>query len=506
MLPSEHSGDHDVQRILARLSETIGPRRFRHWFEGKTRLSLQGDLLRVEAASHYLLSWIQRQYGDALLAVAHELVHPGLRVHFEVDAALTLLPATTGTQEGRPWPAANGVGRTTRPEPGASAGGSGATECTAPVGVMDRATRPGATERTADAGRRSSPSASGRRQYDLRDFVVGPCNQLAYTAAREVAASPGTVYNPLYVYGTVGNGKTHLLEGIAREIKRGFPALQVLYLTAENFTNFFTHALREKSLPSFRQKFRGADVLLVEDVDFLEGKRSIQEEFLHTLQQLDAHGRQIVLTGDRHPRLLTRLSDELVTRFLAGLVCRIAPPSTETRRQVVERIAAERKLQVSDGALEYVTTRFTSSIRELVGAMNCLAVWQSLHRRRIGKTIAREVLASLERDCLRIVRLDDIDRAVCGLFGVSSRDLKSESRSRSVAQPRMLAMYLARRMTNTALSEIGRFYGGRNHSTVLSAERKVARLLEQNGTIRIAAEEWTLRDVLQTLEQQILAG
>jgi chromosomal replication initiator protein len=506
MPPSEHSGEHDVQRILSRLSETIGPRRFRHWFEGKTRLSLQGDLLHVEAASHYLLSWIQRQYGDALLAVAHELVHPGLRVHFEVDAGLSLHPATTETEEGRAWPAAPGVGRTTRPRPERRSGGLGATDCTATLGVTDRATRPGATERTVDAGRRPATAPSGRRQYDLRDFVVGQCNQLAYTAARAVAASPGAAYNPLYVYGTVGNGKTHLLEGIAREIKRGYPALQVLFLTAENFTNFFTRALREKSLPSFRQKFRGADVLLVDDVDFLEGKRSIQEEFLHTLQQLDAHGRQVVLTGDRHPRMLTRLSDELVTRFLSGLVCRIESPSTETRRQVVERIASERRLQVSEGALEYVTMRFTGSVRELVGAMNCLAVWQSLYQLRIGKTVAREVLASLERDCLRIVRLDDIDKAVCDLFGVTSRDLKSESRSRTVAQPRMLAMYLARRLTNTALSEIGRFYGGRNHSTVLSAERKVAQLVERNETIRLATEEWTVRDVLQTLEQQILSG
>jgi chromosomal replication initiator protein len=480
MPPKDRPGEHDVLRLQQRLSETLGERRYRHWFDGKTRFALEGDVLRVEAASHYLLNWIQRQYGELLLSTLHSEVHPGLRIQFEVDAALTLAPmANLGEVRTLPTP----------------------------VGA-NRATRPAADTDLARTNPRSNAanSAAARRQSDLRDFVVGGCNQLAHTASLQVANSPGQSYSPLYLYSGVGNGKTHLLEGIAREIKRNFPALQVMYLTAENFTNFFTRALGERSLPTFRQKFRGCDVLLVDDVDFFEGKKSTQEEFLHTLQQLEADGRQIVLTGDRHPRLLTRLCDELVTRFLSGLVCRIEPPSAEMRRNIVSRIAKERKLEVSDRSLDFVATRFTNSVRELVGAMNCLAVWQSLHQKRIGVTVTREVLASLERDCLRIVRLDDIDKAVCGLFGVTTRDLKSDSRARTVAQPRMLAMYLARRMTTTAYSEIGRHYGDRNHSTVLAAERKIAKQVEENVMIRIATEEWSLRDVLQTLEQQILAG
>ena len=472
MPPDNSQGEHDVQRLQQRLSETIGERRYRHWFEGKTRFALSGDVLRVEAASHYLLNWIQRQYGEVLQVALHEAVHPGLRVQYEVDAALTLQPPAEETDA--PTPAS-----------------------------VRRATQ----ETRADEPPRSPRTAAGsKRQYDLREFIVGPCNQLAHTAAQQVAVAPGTSYSPLYLYSSVGNGKTHLLEGMAREIKRAYPALQVMLLTAENFTNFFTRALGERSLPSFRQKFRGCDVLLVDDVDFLEGKKGIQEEFLHTIQQLEAAGNQIVLTGDRHPRLLTRLCDELVTRFLSGLVCRVEPPSSEMRRNIVGRIGKERKLEVSQRALDFVASRFTGSVRELVGAMNCLAVWQSLHSKRIGITAARQVLASLERDCLRIVRLDDIDQAVCKLFGVTSRDLKGTSRARTVSQPRMLAMFLARRMTTTAYSEIGRHYGDRNHSTVLSAERKIARQVEENATMRIAMEEWPVRDVVQTLEQQVLAG
>ena len=481
MPPKDRQGDHEVQRLQQRLFETLGERRYRHWFEGKTRLRLQGDVLRIDAASPYLLNWIQRQFGAAILAAAQESVHPGLRIQFEVDAALTMVPPAPANADDQLGPAVPAIARTTRPA------------ATDPAGAA-----------APDANR--AAGSAQRRSCDLRDFVVGPCNQIASTAARQVAQAPGRQYNPLYLYASVGNGKTHLLEGIARETRRNFPALQVMYLTAENFTNFFTRALSERSLPAFRQKFRNCDVFLVDDVDFLEGKKGIQEEFLHTIQQLEADGRQVVLTGDRHPRMMTRLCDELVTRFLSGLVCRIEPPSRETRREVVGRIAVERKLQISDGALDHVAARFTGSVRELVGAMNCLCVWQSLHQKRIGVTVTRDVLASLERDCLKIVRISDIENAVCTLFGVAARDLKSASRARSVSQPRMLAMYLARRMTNVAYSEIGRHFGGRNHTTVLSAERKVTQQLSEQETIRISGEEWPLRDVLLTLEQQILAG
>jgi chromosomal replication initiator protein len=481
MPPEMNSHARDVDQILQRVAARVGERRFRHWFQGRTRLILTDDLLRVEAASPYLLNWIQREFGAVIRAAAHEVAHPGLRIGFEVDAALALLPAVDAAIAAE-LPSKEVLPRSTKPDAAAP------------------------TDRTRAADGSGSPPAAGRRQADLKDFVVGECNQLAYTAATQVGGAPGSRFSPLFVYSSVGNGKTHLAEGVARLVKRNFSALQVLFLTAENFTNYFTRALREKSLPGFRSRFRGCDVLIVEDVDFLEGKKSIQEEFLHTLQQLEADGRQIVLTGDRHPRLMSRLSDELITRFLSGLACRIESPSPEIRGEVVRRIARDRKLPVSDGALDFVATRFTGSMRELVGAMNCLDVWHSLHQKRIGVGVARDVLGRLERDCLKIVRLDDIDRVVAGLFGITSAALKSASRTRAVAQPRMLAMYLARRLTNVAYSDIGRHFGGRNHSTVLSAERKIARELEANATVRIAAEDWPLRDILQTLEQQVLAG
>ena len=294
------------------------------------------------------------------------------------------------------------------------------------------------------------------------------------------------------------------MEGIYQQIRRLYPALQVTFLTAESFTNFFTQALREHSLPSFRQKFRNIDVLLIDDIDFLDAKKVTQEEFLHTLKQLESHGRQVVMTSDRHPRLLTKLSEELTSRFVAGLVCRIEPPDFETRREIVGRLAERLPADFTVEALTFVARRFRHSVRELVGALNCLQNWYSLSQKRIGVTVARKVLSELERDCIRIVGLSDIEKAVCTMFGLKSDELKSSRRTLRVAQPRMLAMFLARKHTRAAYSEIGDYFGGRNHSTVISAERKVRGWLDEDGEIRAAGTSWSVSEVVESLEQTLL--
>jgi chromosomal replication initiator protein len=354
--------------------------------------------------------------------------------------------------------------------------------------------------------RPAAQPAKARHYADLRQFVTGSCNELAHSAAAQVAESPGTRYSPLYIHGSVGNGKTHLLEGIFRRTRKEFPALQAVLLTAETFANYFTQALSERTLPSFRQRFRNVDMLLVDDVDFFDGKRVIQEEFLHTVKKLEREGRQLVVSADRHPRLLTKSSDELVTRLLSGLVCRIEPPDAATRRNILRQQAQALRLPVDAEALDFVADRFVNNVRELAGAINCLHTCHVMTGKRVGYSAARTVLASLERDCVRIVRIADVETAVCRLFGLSPEQLKSASRERCVTQPRMLAMYLARRMTQSAYSEIGRYFGGRNHATVMSAERKIARLVDSSGQVRVAAESWPVVDLVRTLEQQILAG
>ena len=467
--------EHEViTQISQQLVSQIGERRHANWFHNKTRMEVLGDEVIVFAGSPYLQNWLQRQFGDAVRKVACDILGPGIRARFEVDAKLSVSPgdATVGADS-------------------KAAGQSRQTE-----------------KRETDSARDAAPrrAASRRRFAGLSDFVSSEANQLALTAARQVADAPGGALNPLCLYGGVGCGKTHLLEGIYRRIRREYPALQVLYLTAENFANYYTQALRDRNLPSFHQKFRTVDVLLVDDVDFLHGKRGIEEEFLHTLKTLESDGRQIVMTADRHPRLFTKLSDELITRMLCGMACRLESPDLQTRQLIVRQLVQKQPFPVADEALDFVARRFTNNVRELEGAINCLQTYQGMIKTRVSLRAAREILARLERDCIRIVRLADIEQAVCRMFQVTADELKSSKRSRTVSQPRMLAMYLSRRLTACAYSEIGQFYGNRNHSTVMAAERKVQRLIDENGEIRVCAEAWPLKELADSPESQLKMG
>ncbi len=476
----EQSPDKSITQVLSSL---IGERQFDLWFRQKTRLAVEGDELTVYAASPFLQKWLQKHHRVPLMRAAQTVLGESARVRFDVD---TVPPAeASGNIIEKADAKANSVRPPAQPQDGG-----------------------GRTERAAAAGEPSAsiPLRHGRRFADLSEFVRGPCNAMALTAARQVCERPDGAAGTLFVYGPVGMGKTHLLEGLYRELRRRHPGKQAIYLTSEQFTNHFTQAFRDRTLPAFRHRFRTVDVLLVDDIDFLDAKRGVQEEFLHTCQQLESHGKLLVACGDCHPRLLTKLSDELKTRFLSGMVCRLEPPDLETREQIVIAKANRLEADISPEALKYIARRFTSSIRELEGALCCLQLCHRMTGKRVGTTAARQVLADLERDCLRVVRMADIERAVCDLFGVDGTALKSSRRSRSVSEPRMLAMYLARRHTRAAYSEIGEYFGGRNHATVISADRKVAEWLARDAQVKIASQTWRLADVLSTLEQQMLAG
>ncbi|QDU37623.1 Chromosomal replication initiator protein DnaA [Maioricimonas rarisocia] len=476
MLPgNELNGRPHVDAIAREVAKQLDPRRYEQWFSRKTRFSVQDDCVTVHVGSPYLLTWVQKQFEPLLGQVARTVLGPGARLAWNVDADLVMNAGNSQPESGddakaEPRPVQTSVAR------------------------------------KLPAGGGNARPPGGRRYADLRQFVTGPSNDMAVLAARQVSEAPGDQINPLYIHGGVGVGKSHLLEGTYRLLRRNFPRCQVLLLTAENFANFFTQALREKTLPSFRQRFRNVDVLLVDDVDFLNGKKGIEEEFLNTLKKLEADGKQIVLTADRHPRLLTKLSEELVSRFLAGVVCRVEAPDAATRKAIVKQVALQRHTPITERAIEFVADRFTNSVRELIGAVNCLHTYHTMTGSRIGVADARNTLRRLERDCIRVVRLADVERAVCRLFGVASDDLKSARRARAVSQPRMLAMYLARRLTQSAYGEIGQFFGGRNHATVIAAERKVRKLVDEQGAIQIASEAWPVSDVLSTLEQQIKTG
>ena len=479
-----------IEAAFTELRSLLGAKRYALWFEGKIGLAIHDDSLTVAVGSPFLLNWMQKQFKDVTTEAARAVLGPSARVTFTVDATLSV---------GR------SAAETGAPNESALAKVLASTEA-----VVPRRSSSTSVIAPASLSLNHQPStlnpSRGRRLAELNDFIAGPQTELALTAARQVATGQPTQFNPLYIHGPVGSGKTHLLEGICRQLKRTQPTANVMLLTSEAFANYFTQALRDRSLPSFRQRFRSVDALLVDDIEFFESKRVFQEEFLHTFAELVDHGRQVVLTGSRHPRLLTKLGDELGTRFLSGLVCRLDIPDADTRQKIVESKAARLSGEFAPEALQFVAQRFQTSVRELEGALNCLQTYHSMTHKRVTLSVARQVLADLERDCLRIVRLADVIRVVCGLFGVKQKDLESESRVRTMSQPRMLAMFLARKHTQSAYNEIGKQFGGRNHSTVMSAERKVQQWLDENSTIQVASQTWTIGEILSTLEQQLLVG
>ncbi|MDA1162000.1 MAG: chromosomal replication initiator protein DnaA [Planctomycetota bacterium] len=477
--PESH--EEGVSSFRKALREAIGERNFHHWFEARTRISLHGSAISIAVGSTFLLTWMQRRFSNDVTSTACSS-HPGSSVQWVIDATLeTVSNESAELEQGR------------NPDAGQSP-------------ARGRATQAQSATSTPTGKVKSIPGREGRRFSKLASFVQGPCNELAMTAARQVACFPGERFNPLYIHGGVGVGKTHLAEGIYCETRKQNPEMQVIFMTAESFGNQFTHALRNQSLPSFRAKFRSVDFLIVDDIGFLDGKPGMQEEFLHTFEQLSSHGKQVVLTADCHPRLMSKMSDELTTRFLCGLVSRIEVPDLPTRRQIVQAKMLPFAGQVADDALDFVARRFVHSVRELEGALNTLQTWYTMTNRKVSAQTARQALSELERDCIRVVRLPDIEAAVCRLFGIDAGDLKSDKRTRSVSQPRMLAMFLARRHTQAAYKEIGAFFGGRNHSTVVAAEKKVDTWMRTEKELTFGGRNWHLSDVMESLEQQLLAG
>ncbi|MCH7988967.1 MAG: ATP-binding protein, partial [Planctomycetes bacterium] len=400
--------DAQKQTILNDLQKRVGPQNYKNWFRDKIAIAILEDELIVRVGSPFLQAWMQKKFRAEVTATAQAVLGPSARVRFEVDAQRSL----RGESETNLDPGSR--------DSGARDSGSNGMDETKSAGDTPLQSL---KANQASTSRRSV--SKGRRFAKLADFVEGSCNALAVTASRQICESPGSRLNPLVLYGGVGTGKTHLLEGIYSSLRRGFPALQVMYLTAESFANYFTQALRERTLPSFRQRFRNVDVLLVDDVDFFDSKRVIQEEFLHTFKQLEGHGRQLVLSCDSHPRLLSKTSDELVTRFLSGLVCRLESPDVETRRKIVSLKASRMNVDFSKEALALVAQRFHNNVRELEGALNCLSTYHCMTGKRINLSTARKVLSDLERDCVRVVRLSDVEQVVCDFFGLETAELKS---------------------------------------------------------------------------------
>jgi chromosomal replication initiator protein len=318
-------------------------------------------------------------------------------------------------------------------------------------------------------------------RYTFENFVTGKPNEFAYAAAQRIADSERVTFNPLFLYGGVGLGKTHLMHSIAWGIRERHPERRVVYLSAEKFMYSFVKALRYKTTMDFKEQFRSVDVLMIDDVQFISGKDSTQEEFFHTFNALVDQGRQIVISADKSPADLEDIGDRLRSRLASGLVADIHPTTYELRLGILEAKADQMETAVPDKVLEFLAHKITSNVRELEGALTRLIA----HAQLVGRALSLETAQDILRDVLRAndrrVSIEDIQKKVAEHFQIRLSDMSSARRSRSVARPRQVAMYLSKHLTSRSLPEIGRKFGGRDHTTVMHAVKKIDQLMDADS-------------------------
>lgn len=333
-------------------------------------------------------------------------------------------------------------------------------------------------------------------RYTFETFVVGNSNRFAHAACMAVAESPAAAYNPLFIYGGVGLGKTHLMHAIGHYVTKNYKNLKVVYVTTERFTNELISAIREDDTEEFRNKYRSIDILLVDDIQFLAKKERTQEEFFHTFNTLYEANKQIIISSDRPPRDIPTLEDRLRSRFEWGLITDIQPPDLETRIAILQKKAQLENLEIPLDTLTYIASEIESNIRELEGALIKLIAYASLYRREMSCEVAREALKDyLFRDGRpRQITIPVIQKVVAEYFNLRPEDLKAKKRTKEIAFPRQIAMYLARKLIDASLPKIGEEFGGRDHTTVIHALDKIARQEK---------EDYALKRILSEIEEKI---
>ena len=470
------------EKALEVISQQVNEGTFNIWFAQTAGLGLTDSLYSVGVSSEFAKDWIDSRFRTVICDAVGQVVGG------QVDCEIVVVP---NLDHRPPLGCASDRARAAdlQSAPGGDRTG-GSARGNLGAGSQFVASTPGRAEVSSDsaaahAGALSpETSAAGAglvSKYTFDTFVVGQSNRFAHAAALAAAETPGTQYNPLFIYGGVGLGKTHLLQAIGHYVLRNHPGLKVRYVTLETFTNEFINSLRDDSIEGFKNRYRTVDVLLIDDVQFLHKKEQTQEEFFHTFNALYDAQKQIVLTSDRHPKALATLEDRLVSRFEWGLIVDIQPPDLETRVAILRKKARTDRLVLSDDeTLMLIASRVPTNIRELEGCLTRVVAYSSITKRPIDVDLAREVLKDIPETAATRVTIDAILTAVAESTGVSVNEIIGDKRSRPVVDSRHLAMYLARELTDSSLPKIGERFGNRDHTTVLHAVDKITKLMQQD--------------------------
>jgi chromosomal replication initiator protein len=435
--------------VSARLRGALNEKTFGNWFSDVSPMSVDGDDFVLGVPNDFTREWIEGHFAELIRAAIKDATGSERRLRLRVHA-----------------------------KPASSHAAAAADPSTASL-----------------AGAPRSDGGGINPKYTFDSFVIGSSNRFAHAAALAVAEAPAQAYNPLFIYGHTGLGKTHLLHAVANYIGAHSANLTVRYVTSETFVNDFINSLRDKRIEGFKHRYRTYDMLLIDDVQFFEGKERIQEEFFHTFNSLHEAGRQIVMSSDRPPRDIQTLEERLRSRFEWGLITDIQPPDLETRIAILRRKVTSDSIAIDDTeVLTFVASQVSTNIRELEGALTRVVAFSSLTGRRMDVELAQDVLRDVfpqgEAPEVSITRIQEL---VCERFSVTLDELTGHRRQQNIVYPRQVAMYLSRELTDSSLPKIGKEFGGRDHTTVIHATSKIARKIREDRSVYNLVQELTAR-------------
>jgi len=428
-------------QVKSRLASRISPQDFQNWVSRTIFDRIDDRALRVKVPDQVTKEWMEQEYAEEISHAIHELNIPVDRVVY--------LPGPTGF-----GPSASSVSHSTQ-----------SSDNGGPEPIF------------ANASGQLNP------KFRFDNYVVGSSNQFAHAAARAVANSPSRSYNPLFIYGGVGMGKTHLMHAIGRDLLDRYPSMRIVYTSSERFMNEMVTSIRSDRMPAFHRHYRSADVLLVDDIQILAGKERTQEEFFHTFNELYDHQKQIVISSDSAPKSTPGLVERLRSRFEWGLMVDIQPPDLETKMAILDKKAEMEGVTLPEDVRNYIATKTKSNVRELEGAMIKLVAYSSVTGTPINLAMAQQVLKYLIPGGERRVNMDAVLRAVADKFQLQPAQLKQKTNAQQIAYPRQVAMYLIKELTQSSLPEIGRMFGGKHHTTVLHSVQKIDKLRQRDADL-----------------------
>ncbi|WP_318506455.1 chromosomal replication initiator protein DnaA [Bacillus sp. T3] len=432
-------------KALSTIETKISKPSFETWLKSTKAHSLQGDTLTITAPNEFARDWLEERYSQLIAGILYEITGEELSVRF-------IIPQNQREEE-----------------------------INLPTPSIKAKKEEDVTE---------LPQSLLNPKYLFDTFVIGSGNRFAHAASLAVAEAPAKAYNPLFIYGGVGLGKTHLMHAIGHYVLDHNPQAKVVYLSSEKFTNEFINSIRDNKAVEFRNKYRNVDVLLIDDIQFLAGKESTQEEFFHTFNTLHEESKQIIISSDRPPREIPTLEDRLRSRFEWGLITDITPPDLETRIAILRKKAKAEGLDIPNEVMLYIANQIDSNIRELEGALIRVVAYSSLINKDINADLAAEALKDIiPTSKPKVITIQEIQRVVGEQYNIKLEDFKAKKRTKSVAFPRQIAMYLSRELTDFSLPKIGEEFGGRDHTTVIHAHEKISKLVQTDPQLQKQLKE-----------------